>query len=260
MKITVLTENTTEIESLTAEHGLSLFIETKKHNILFDMGQTAAFALNAEKLGIDLKTVDIAVLSHGHYDHGGGIEKFLEINENASIYLNENVFGNHYNASEKYIGLDKDLQGERRLIFVGDTLKIDDELILCSCNSMQRNYPTNPYGLGIERDGVIQPDNFLHEQYLLINENGKRYLFSGCSHKGVLNIAEWFNPDVFIGGFHLSKLDVDSAVLKETAKILVQNNTKYYTAHCTGVEQYRFLKTIMADSLEYLSTGRVVEL
>ena len=257
MKVTVLTENTTKHENLTAEHGLSLFIETEKHNILFDMGQTDAFAENAQKLGVDLKTADTAVLSHGHYDHGGGIAKFLEINKRASVYMNEKAFGNHYNVSEKYIGIDKELQGNGRIVLVPDMFVIDDELSLHSCNSMQRKYPSNPYGLGIERDGRIVPDDFLHEQYLLINENGKRYLFSGCSHKGVLNIAEWFKPDVFIGGFHLSKLDVDSAVLAETAKILLENDTKYYTAHCTGVEQYGFMKKIMGERLEYLSTGLV---
>lgn len=257
MKITVLTENTTKHENLIAEHGLSLFIETSKHKILFDMGQTDAFAENAQKLGVDLKTADIAVLSHGHYDHGGGIAKFLEINEKASIYMNANAFGNHYNASKKFIGLDKNLQSEGRLVFVEDEFKIDNELTLFSCNSMPRKYHANPYGLGIERGGRIVPDDFLHEHYLLVNENGKRYLFSGCSHKGVLNIAEWFKPDVFIGGFHLSKLDVNSEVLKETAKILLENDTKYYTAHCTGIEQYGFMKKIMGDRLEYLSTGLV---
>ena len=260
MKITVLTENTTKNENLIAEHGLSLFIETEKHKILFDMGQTDAFALNAEKLGIDLKAADIAVLSHGHYDHGGGIRKFLEINKNAKVYLNENAFGNHYNGSEKYIGLDKNLQGEKRLAFVEDELVIDDELSLHSCNSLPRKYTTNPYGLGIEREGVIQPDGFLHEQYLMINENGRRVLFSGCSHKGVLNIAGWFSPDVFVGGFHLSKLSLnngDKNVLGETAEILLKNNTKYYTAHCTGVEQYDYLKRIMGGRLEYISTGLV---
>lgn len=77
MKITVLTENTisknAEISKLhlQGEHGLSLFIQTQNRNILFDMGQTNLFAKNASLLGIDLQTVDFAILSHGHYDHGG---------------------------------------------------------------------------------------------------------------------------------------------------------------------------------------------
>ena len=81
--------------------------------------------------------------------------------------------------------------------------------------------------------------------------------------KGVLNIAEWFAPDVLIGGFHLSKLDTQGAEaikLKEIAESLMMHNTKYYTAHCTGIEQYRYLKDIMGDRLGYLSTGSVLEI
>ena len=79
MKITALTENTSVNENIGAEHGLSLYIETDGHKILFDMGQTDMFERNAKTLCIDLSEVDIAVLSHGHYDHGGGLARFLEI-------------------------------------------------------------------------------------------------------------------------------------------------------------------------------------
>ena len=106
MRIVTLIENTSCQASLCCEHGLSLYIETGKHRILFDAGQTGAFADNAEKLGIDLRTVDLAVLSHGHYDHGGGLKRFLEINHTAPVYLSRNAFGAYYNGTQKYIGLD----------------------------------------------------------------------------------------------------------------------------------------------------------
>ena len=87
MRIVTLVENTSRRQDLTAEHGLSLYIETGSHKILFDAGQSAAFADNAEKLGIDLTQADLAVLSHGHYDHGGGLGKFLETNYLGRIKL-----------------------------------------------------------------------------------------------------------------------------------------------------------------------------
>ena len=80
MKIVTLLENTAGDAGLCAAHGLSLYIETPKHKILFDMGPDARFLDNAKKLGVDLSAVDIAVLSHGHYDHGGGLRAFCEIN------------------------------------------------------------------------------------------------------------------------------------------------------------------------------------
>ena len=79
MKIVTLMENTRCREDLCCEHGLSLYMETGDHKILFDAGQSAAFGENAEILGVNLKDVDFAVLSHGHYDHGGGLGKFLQI-------------------------------------------------------------------------------------------------------------------------------------------------------------------------------------
>lgn len=120
MKITALTENTSCKPEIGCEHGLSLLIETEKYRILFDMGQTDLFAQNAEALGIDLTTVDLAVLSHGHYDHGGGLEKFLSLNQTAKVYLNEHAFEPHYNGTEKYIGLDQALKSSDRLVFTGE--------------------------------------------------------------------------------------------------------------------------------------------
>ena len=102
-------------------------------------------------------------------------------------------------------------------------------------------------------------DDFLHEQYLLIEEEGKRILISGCSHKGIFNIAEWFKPDVLIGGFHFMKLDPDAeedaGFLNKAAEILLRYDTTYYTCHCTGEMQYAFLKEKMGDRLQYAATG-----
>ena len=80
-KIVVLLENTKESPSLKCRHGLSLYAETEKHKILFDMGPNALFLKNAEALGADIAAVDIAVLSHGHADYCGGLKYFLEKNK-----------------------------------------------------------------------------------------------------------------------------------------------------------------------------------
>ena len=102
MKVTVLVENTTA-DGLQAEHGLSLFVEAQGTRFLFDMGQTDLFARNADALGIDLNTAAFAVLSHGHYDHGGGIRTFFARNDHARVYMSRHAFEPHYNDSEKYI-------------------------------------------------------------------------------------------------------------------------------------------------------------
>ncbi|MBQ8057607.1 MAG: MBL fold metallo-hydrolase [Ruminococcus sp.] len=256
MRITVLAENTSNYKNLGCEHGLSLYIEIGKHKLLFDMGQSELFYENAKKLNIDLTQVDIAVLSHGHYDHGGGLKKFLQINSKAKVYLSNYAFEPHYNG-EKYIGLDVTLKDSDRLVFVGDELEIADGLTLFSCNNEWCKWDINSGGLSVLKNDEKIPDPFLHEQYLLIEENEHKVLISGCSHKGILNLNDWFAVDTIVGGLHVSKWSDDS--LESLAKMLNFIKVSFYTCHCTGVEQFKFMKERM-KRLHYISTGDVIEL
>ena len=257
MRITSLLENTTNRTDIKTEHGLSLYIETEHHKILFDMGQTSLFADNAETLGVDLSAVDIAVLSHGHYDHGGGLRKFLELNRHAPVYIHRDAFLPHYNGAEKYIGLDPSLAEESRFVFTEHRVEIGEGLTLFSCNDRKRLYDLGGSGLTEKVGDDLIPDDFRHEQYLLICEKGKRVLISGCSHKGILDIAEWFSPDILVGGFHFSKMPLDGT-LAEAAKRLSADHTDYYTCQCTGMPQFSFMKDYMRN-LQYLSCGESIE-
>ena len=256
MKVTVLTENTACRDDVTAQHGLSLFIETGERKILFDMGQDDTFLRNAEAMGIDLSQVDIAFVSHGHYDHGGGLETFLRVNTKATVYLHEKAFGDYYNGTQKYIGLDKTLQGHLRLMDTSGSCTVDEGLTLTDCNHFEWN--SNPWGLNRREEDAFLPDSFYHEQYLEITEGSKRVLISGCSHKGIANIARHFHPDVLIGGFHLNKMEDPEEVKAVAAKLLL-GDTVYYTGHCTGQAQFALLKEIMGPRLQSLSTGFVFE-
>lgn len=260
MIIKALTENTSKNENIFSEHGLSLYIETENHKILFDMGQTDLFYKNAQTMGVDLTSVDVAVLSHGHYDHGGGLEKFLEINSTAPVYLSRFAFGDYYNGSEKYIGLDKALKNHPQLVFVGDEKKIDRELSLFSLNEEINKEKIEPFGLNEISDGQLLPDSFRHEHYLVIEEKGKKVVISGCSHKGVVSIARSLCPDVLIGGFHYSKIDPESGLLDTRAQELLKTGAAFYTCHCTGEEQYEYMKKIMQNRLNYIRAGEAVEI
>ena len=257
MKITSLLENTTRRADMQTEHGLSLYIEIAKYKILFDMGQTDLFSRNAKNLGVSLAEVDYAVLSHGHYDHGGGLSAFLAENGHAPVFVHRDAFLPHYNGTQKYIGLDTALACHPRLIFTDDTYRIADGLALFSCNHRTRPHSFGAWGL-TERvgDNTFLDDDFRHEQYLLIEEDGKRVLISGCSHKGILDITDWFSPDVLIGGFHFSKLPLDES-LTDAARTLDAHPTVYYTCHCTGETQYAYMRQFM-PRLHYLACGDTI--
>lgn len=263
MEIYALMENIPYRQGFAAEHGLSLYIKTARHRILFDTGQSAAFADNAGLLGLDLGNVDMLVLSHGHYDHGGGIRRFLELNDCAPVYLSEYAFGAYYHGAKKYIGIDPSLEGSSRMVKVKDSLEIGEGLTLYSCNGRSCRCPVDDAGLTEKKDGVFLPDSFLHEQYLVIRENGIKTVISGCSHKGILNIIEWFRPDILVGGFHFMGQEISEAGnerLDRAAETLLQYDTVYYTCHCTGETQYRYLKEKMGDRLHYLASGQKITL
>ncbi len=253
MKIVTLMENTAQ-EGFTCEHGLSLYIETEGAKILFDTGATGAFAGNAQKLGIDLAQVDFAVLSHGHYDHGGGIQTFLEINEKAPVYVSQYAFAPHFNGAGKDIGVDAALMEHPRIVFAAGEKTLSATL---SLHTMPLP-PEDNGGMTMVQNGVRCAEDFRHEQYLLVKEKGRKILFSGCSHKGIFSILRWFQPDVLVGGFHFMRIQ-DRAFLEQAGKILGERNTCYYTGHCTGEMQYGILKEILGDKLHRLCAGMALE-
>lgn len=263
MKIYCLMENTTCSESIKCEHGLSMYIEANGKKILYDSGASGSFVENAKVMGVDLAAVDLAILSHGHNDHGGGLATFLEVNQKAKIYVAAKALDKYFNDKGKDISVDAKLLESGRLVLVEDKLELGDGLTLTNHNGEKRPYYAGTYGQKAFVDGELVPDLYLHEQYLTIEEKGKKVVFSGCSHKGVLNIVDWLKPDIFVGGFHFMKLEPevgeDKAVLEEAAGVMNRSKAHFLTCHCTGLKQYNFLKERVAE-LEYLAAGKIIEI
>jgi 7,8-dihydropterin-6-yl-methyl-4-(beta-D-ribofuranosyl)aminobenzene 5'-phosphate synthase len=268
MKVTVLSENTEGFAHCPTEHGLCFCIETGTHKLLFDTGASDLFIKNAEALNIDLKQVDTVVLSPGHYGHGGGIPYFLALNDHAKIYVPAAAFGPYYSihtAGPKYIGLPQELSGNPRLITCEHTVDIDPSLRLFSDITVTHPIPSANDSLKVKDGEQYIADDFVHEQCLVITENGHRYLFSGCAHHGIRNILDRFrelyrtDPDAVFGGFHMMKKhgytaeDIDQII--ETALALKKTSAQYYTCHCTGTAAYEGMKKIMEKQLNYLHSG-----
>lgn len=271
MRIINLMENTQGKEGCLCEHGLSFYIETKKHRLLADAGATDAFLKNAEKLGIDLRQADMAVLSHGHYDHGGGLTAFTRLNPKAGIYMHRLAGEAYYHKNavmEKYIGIDPGLKELPQIQWVDGDRRIDEEIFLFGNVSGRRLWPEGNRELMRKRDGLFEQDPFLHEQYLVLEEDGKRILISGCAHNGILNILDRYReifgdaPDVVISGFHMSRKsgygEADLALIRETAIELKTMDTRFYTGHCTGELPYQVMQEIMGDQLQYVHSGEEI--
>lgn len=268
MKVVTLLENQAVANSLCAAHGLSLYIETPKHRILFDMGPDNGFMENARALGVDLAAVDIAFLSHGHFDHGGGIAAFLAVNDTAKLYMQKEAFGEYValeDDGERFIGINGALRDSDRIILTEGTVRIDDELLLFS--DVPRDFDVGAASGRLFRRGPagLEQDGFVHEQDLLITAEGKTILISGCSHRGIVNILHRARDlaageiDTMIGGFHLFQLEEGAPaadqLIEQLGTALLAGHTVYHTGHCTGDYAYTKLKSILGDRLHRVMGG-----
>ncbi len=128
MIIKTLVENTSISKEYGSEHGLSLYIETQGQKVLFDVGASGLFLENAKKLDVNIADVDFLVISHGHYDHGGGLGTFLQENTKADVFIHRLAFEKHYalrpNEKLEFIGLEEGLKQDKSYLRQTDSLSV----------------------------------------------------------------------------------------------------------------------------------------
>lgn len=277
MQITCLLENNTIDPQLEPAHGLSFFIQTRTISILFDMGPDPQFAANAKYLSVDLAKTDMAVLSHGHYDHGGGIPEFQKINDKAQIIMTREAFegrcyARYLDYEPRYIGLATDAIDKSRCRFIGADLKLSQDLTLITDFSKKGFIPQgNSNLLRQQADGALIEDEFSHELALLIVEDGTSVLFTGCAHSGMGNMIDTVltrtgrdHIDHVIGGFHLYNRITRTTEPAERLDILANElslyeDTTYYTGHCTGPDAPEYMSSKMTRPINVFSTGTRLE-
>ena len=167
MKIINLMEDTEGKCGLVSEHGLCIYVETKNNKILIDTGASEKTWYNAKKLGINLNDIDMIILSHGHYDHSGGIMSFIEINPNVKIYLQKSATYDYYNlkdGKEKYIGIDKRIKNLPESILLDSDFVINKEISIFSNVKERRKWPKSNLILKQKIDDEYIQDDFSHEQ------------------------------------------------------------------------------------------------
>jgi 7,8-dihydropterin-6-yl-methyl-4-(beta-D-ribofuranosyl)aminobenzene 5'-phosphate synthase len=282
MRVTTLIENRpSESDArLAPEWGLSLHVNFNNRNILFDTGASGSFIQNAEYLSINMANVDVAILSHHHFDHGGGLKRFLEVNSTAKVYLGEVPHGRCYIRPlpfiKKYVGLDPTLATgyPERLVTLKEPTEVLPDVFVFPHISGKYVRPAGNKRLFVLGGGKMVLDDFAHEIVMAIRENNQLIVFTGCSHNGVLNMVDTVAREftglpvkAVVGGLHLvtsppfNMIAGGKPQVAELAKAILEYPIdQTYTGHCTGIKAFAILKTIMGDRLTDIHTGSCFEI
>lgn len=263
MKIAILMEDTCGNPVCEYEHGLSVYVETAGHKVLVDAGASGKALANAERLGVDLSEVDTVILSHGHYDHSGGLPAFRRINRKAVIFMQQAALGDFYHG-ERYIGIDKGIADLPGIQLLNGDFRLDGEISVFTGIKGRRCWPESNLALSEEAEGQRRQDEFCHEQCLVL-QGEKNLLVSGCAHNGILNILDRYEeiygscPDAVISGFHMMKKTEysgqETAVICRTAEELKKTKAVFYTGHCTGQKAIELMQPIMGKQLVPIHCG-----
>jgi 7,8-dihydropterin-6-yl-methyl-4-(beta-D-ribofuranosyl)aminobenzene 5'-phosphate synthase len=258
IRITVLIDNKTSRADLNAEHGLSLWIEYREKRILFDTGQSSILTQNAKKLGIDLIGTDVIVLSHGHYDHTGGLPAVLDIATKAKIYLHPAATEPKFSQKPpgvKSIGMSdsvkKAIQG-RHIIWTVTPAQLF--LGMAVTGQVPRINNCEDVGGAFFLDETCQKaDELLDDQTLFIESTRGLIIVFGCAHSGVINTLDYIckltgknKIYAVIGGMHLVNAGKDR--MERTIEAFKRYDIeKIIPLHCTGSEAIEYLRESFSD-------------
>lgn len=269
IKLTVLVNNNVYLPGLQAEHGWSLLIETPQESVLFDLGQSDLFQKNAAALGCDLIKVGKVVLSHGHYDHTGGLNSFLSLNPGTIIYAHPNVFRKRFSVkpgkTTREIGMPIDAQKYRDKF----SLNIKPSEILPGIfltGEIGRKFNSWEINKGLYDDSEgKEPDFVLDDQAIILNTSQGIAVLLGCCHSGLANTLETV-ADItgekriymVLGGMHLS--DAPEGVIREAVQCLNKFHVqKVGQAHCTGWRGMEALTRLFSGEVFPCDVGKVIQ-
>jgi 7,8-dihydropterin-6-yl-methyl-4-(beta-D-ribofuranosyl)aminobenzene 5'-phosphate synthase len=270
INIITLVENTATKQGLLAEHGLSFLIQTSTGTILFDTGQGKALENNAELLGVDLFSIGTVVLSHGHYDHTGGLDSVLLRNSNTGIYMHPGALKQKYVRNPDGTGREIGIPGqcreslkrlEKNIVFTEGPEKIADGIYVTGEIPRVTAYEDTGGPFFVDED-CSNPDMLPDDQALFFDTTDGLVVILGCAHSGVINTLEHIKNltggkavNAIIGGMHL--LRASDERMAGTIEYLYNLNLKCLCAgHCTGAGAVHELHSAFPEQSEFLFVGK----
>ncbi len=266
MEILTLVENLAYRQGTKGEHGLSLLVKAGGKQILFDTGQTDLLLKNAKILEVDLAQVDAVVISHGHYDHTGGLEAFFRVNDHAPVWVKPEAFWKKLSKSTgkaRYIGIDKDISQNyrERFKYVTEPFELAPGLTIVPSTKHFYAFEQSSSNMLVEKDGQMQNDSFEDELYMVYDHHQGLTIFSGCAHRGIGNICRsamemTSNKQIklIIGGTHLK--GASTGRIEKTVEAFENLPVeKYGLAHCTGLPAFNAFFNKFGEAVRYAHVG-----
>ncbi len=274
-RVTILCENSVGVPfDVLGEHGFSCFVETEKGNYLFDTGQGLSIMQNSLALKIELKSIEAIMISHGHYDHTGGLPVVLKQKGVVDVYGHSGIFAQRVWEKEN---VSRDIGIPYRRCYLeslGAVFKLGTELVEIGSgvyltgeiprkSSFEKNDPSMTL---ISHDGNrLHPDPMEDDLSMVLDTDKGLIIVLGCAHAGMVNILNYVTTQLgkerifaVIGGTHLgfsSDLQFD-----ETLKVIAKYNIEHLgVSHCTGLQKASLLHAHLGKRFFFGTVGAVLE-
>jgi len=275
-RITILCENLVGKRIGSGEHGFSAFIETDKGNYLFDTGNGHSIVANSLILNKDLRSIQKIFLSHGHYDHTGGLPEVLKLKGKVDVHAHPHVFleriavhKENETETKRFVGIPfKKVYLESlgaNFIFNNGFEEVGKGVFLTGEVPRKTSFEKPDPRLFSEIDGKTAQDIFLDDQSLILDTEKGLVLILGCAHSGMINIIHHViartGKDKFyaiLGGTHLDFLTSEQ-LENSTQSLKKMEIERIGVSHCTGMRAAFSLHQEFGDRFFYGCVGSVLE-